>query len=105
VSRKKKATKKAARKPRPRVSQEPEWGPPMKIGNIGRRIVEIREPLNEAAIQSIGELEAVALTTAVRAGQLDADLTKLEALVKKLQSDLDLHGRLARVEAALDLLE
>lgn len=100
---KRKATKKAAkkapakskRKAKPRAPQPPvvapkapptpQWGPPKVVGNIGNRQVTIREPLNQAAIDSLTEQEAMALVLAVLVGRLDANMSEVGRLLGSLK--------------------
>ena len=86
-------------KPRPRSRaklppEKPQWGPPIRVGTIGSRVVEVREPINAAAIASLDEEQAVLLVVA-------SLLNRLEVTVQQIQRDLDVNRRLSRIEAAL----
>ncbi len=101
----KKAAKKAAKKggapaqdaaqgPRVEGLNVPAWGEPLVVGRIGDAPVEVPVPLNEAALEEMTPVAGVALV-------LHHRVKELEENVKLLQRDLDLHHRLARLEAAL----
>ena len=79
-AKKKKAAKKKARAPGKKPTQPPtrtvppdapRWGQPTIVGNIGTRKVTIREPLNQAAIDSLSDDQALALVLAVLVGRLE----------------------------------
>lgn len=73
----------------------PVWGEPLHLGSLGGdSVIDIPVPLNQAAIQEMSPLAGVALV-------LHRRLTELEDKVKLLERDLNLHHRIARLEAAL----
>ena len=63
--------KKAAAKPRVVPPDAPRWGNTTTVGNIGPRKVTIREPLNQAAIDSLTDEQALGLVLAVLVGRLE----------------------------------
>ena len=90
---KKKAAKKKSRAPRKKPTQPtrtvppdaPRWGPPVTVGNIGPRKVTIREPLNQTAIDSLSDDEALALVLAVLVGRLEDDAGESGRLSRALK--------------------
>ena len=87
MSAKKKKAKKKAKKGKSRVvpPDAPRWGPPVTVGNIGPRKVTIREPLNQAAIDSLSDDEALALVLAVLVGRLEDDAGEAGRLSRALK--------------------
>jgi len=90
-----KSKAKPRRKPRPKApAQEPEWGEPILVGNVGKLDVVIRPPLNEAAARTLTQEQMIMLV-------LEFRITKLERAVKKMEGEIDIHGRLGRLEGVV----
>lgn len=81
---------------RPRVEglNVPAWGEPLIAGKIGDNPVMVPVPLNEAALEEMTPLSAIGLVLTHR-------IIALEEECKMLRRDLNLHERIARLEAAM----
>ena len=92
---KRKATKKATRKPAKEkapkstkkgpVPPEPLWGASVKVGSVGHREFLIREPLNQAAVNSLTDDQVQALVLSVLLRRMEVDMNEVKRLLGALK--------------------
>ena len=99
---KKKAAKKGAKRGKRAPPEAPAWGPPIVLGTVGGRVIEIQPPVNQAAVQTLSPDAAVVLVLNARLVELGEQVKGLEAVVSKLRDDLNLSSRLAAIENKLN---
>jgi len=84
-----KAAKKAGRRGKrdvpPPPPDQPRWGATLKVGSIGPREVTVREPLNQAAVDSMSEQDALGLVLSVLCRRLESELGEVGLLLGALK--------------------
>ena len=97
---KRKATKKPSAKPAAPPSVQPLWGPPIPMGTVAGKVVDVREPRNQAAIDSLSNEQCILLVMADSIRSLEQAVGQLQGAMRHVQRDVDVDRRLARLEAA-----
>ena len=69
------------------------------MGTVAGEVVEVRPPLNEAALDQLTPQDKLLLVMADSLRKLDGAVAEIQVALRQIQRDVDVDRRLTRLEA------